>query len=222
MSVKRVTPTEVRKDPSEVTNIAEAINAVMFSVAYIQKQKADGLRYTFAGEAALIRALRPFMVDYGVVVYVEGYDVLHEESYSSASGSKMNRMEVRATVVFEHAPSKTHISVQALGEGADSGDKALNKAMTGAYKYALRQTFMIETGDDPDITPSEKLESATPDSQLALIMKKAAQLGVAEKVVEYYKKIGIRKLDLINPGVFEKAMEELETLKGIVERGEKI
>jgi len=48
------------------------------------------------------------------------------------------------------------IDVQVTGGGHDSTDKKSYKAMTGAYKYALRQTFMIETGDnDPDKTPSK-------------------------------------------------------------------
>jgi hypothetical protein len=41
------------------------------------------------------------------------------------------------------------------------GDKATAKAMTGAYKYALRQTFCIETGDDPDKDPSVDQERAS-------------------------------------------------------------
>ena len=45
------------------------------------------------------------------------------------------------------------MSAMSSGEGSDTGDKASNKALTGAYKYALRQTFCIETGDDPASTP---------------------------------------------------------------------
>ena len=39
-----------------------------------------------------------------------------------------------------------------LGEGMDSGDKASNKAMAIAYKYALFQVFCIPTEEmtDPD------------------------------------------------------------------------
>ena len=40
----------------------------------------------------------------------------------------------------------------------DTGDKDSNKAMTAAFKYALRQTLMIETGDDPDKTPNGEFE----------------------------------------------------------------
>jgi len=35
--------------------------------------------------------------------------------------------------------------------------------MTGAYKYALRQTFLIETGDDPDKTQSADQERGNKD-----------------------------------------------------------
>jgi hypothetical protein len=49
---------------------------------------------------------------------------------------------------------------EALGEGSDVGDKATNKAMTDAYKYFLRQLFMIAGGADPDRTSSEELARA--------------------------------------------------------------
>lgn len=37
------------------------------------------------------------------------------------------------------------------GEGMDKGDKAGYKAYTGALKYYLADTFMVATGDDPEI-----------------------------------------------------------------------
>jgi hypothetical protein len=36
------------------------------------------------------------------------------------------------------------------GCGSDKGDKGAYKAITGALKYALTSTFLIETGDDPE------------------------------------------------------------------------
>ena len=41
-------------------------------------------------------------------------------------------------------------SFTVVGEGQDSGDKAVYKALTGATKYALMKTFLIPTGDDPE------------------------------------------------------------------------
>lgn len=140
------------------TNVYEAINAVMAEVGYVQKQKSAGLNYSYAGEAALIAAVRPHLVQYGLVIYPSGVRELKTETYTTSKGSVMNRTMGIFAFTFAHAPSNTSFSVEVLGEGADSGDKSANKAMTGALKYAWRQTFGIETGDDPDKYPSEDQE----------------------------------------------------------------
>jgi len=130
-------------------NIHTAINAIMKDVGYVQKEKKAGLQYTFASESALIQALRPSMVENGV--YASVVEISQERSsYNTKSGTTMTSTVAHGVVRFTHAPSDTHIDVVALGEGADAGDKSANKAMTGLLKYALRQTFLIETGDDPD------------------------------------------------------------------------
>lgn len=144
----------------EDKNVYQAINSVMGKVGYVQKEKTGGLIYSFAGEAALIAAIRPHMVEHGLVMYVKSIEDIAHDTYTTAKGSVMNSTTLRATISFVHAPSQTSIDVVALGEGADSGDKSSNKALTGAFKYALRQTFVIETGDDPDREPSEHQERA--------------------------------------------------------------
>lgn len=135
----------------EHKTIAEAISAIYASInGYVQKTRSDGLRYSFASEADLIAKLRPAMVEHQVSVHVHAYSDIERSVVHTAKGAAMNVCTLRAVVRFVHGPSGTFLDVQALGEGADSGDKSGNKAMTCAYKYALRQTFAIETGDDPD------------------------------------------------------------------------
>ncbi len=145
----------------KIDTIQKAVWAIMCEISYVQKQKSPNLNYTFAGEAALIRALRPYMEKYGVIMSVIDQKDIVFETYSTKSGSIMNRTRLMSTVRFYHAPSSTYIDVTAPGEGADTGDKSGNKANTCAYKYALRQTFVIETGDDPDEEASEKSQRAT-------------------------------------------------------------
>lgn len=142
-------------------NIHQAIHEVMKEVGYVQKGSSPNLRYTFAGEADLIAALRPSMVAHGILVYPLKYENLVIERYTTDKGSSMINARLVATFRFVHAPSETFVDVQSCGEGADSGDKSINKAMTDAYKYALRQTFEIETGDDPDKYPSEDSQAAS-------------------------------------------------------------
>lgn len=142
-------------------NIATALHAVYQKVGYVQKERpkaGSGLAYSYASEKALIEHLRPALLNAGIVVYVAAVVVELRESYTNKQGTLMNRTCINATVRFTHAASGTHVDVQALGEGTDAGDKSTPKAITGAYKYALRQTFCIETGDDPDQAPSAEQE----------------------------------------------------------------
>lgn len=131
------------------TNIHEAIVAVMEQVGYVRKQRGANLNYTYAGEAALIAALRPWMVQYGIYLSVSDIAEVVEQDIPRERGISW-RVSLTSRVRFVHSPSATYIDVAARGEAMDVSDKANNKAMTAALKYALRQTFLIETGDDPD------------------------------------------------------------------------
>ena len=143
-------------------NIHQAINAVMNEVGYVKKQRSTGVNYSFAGEAALIAALRPAMVENGIYMHVLEVKDIRRENTTTKSGTAMINTLISAVIRFTHAPSGTYIDCAATGEGFDSGDKSANKAMTGSYKYAMRQTFCIETGDDPDKFPSPDKTEHTP------------------------------------------------------------
>jgi len=134
-----------------IKSVEEAI-AYVYRVAegFVIKQKAQGLPYSFAGEAAIIETVRPAMVAAQLNVRVHEILDVRREQVTSSKGAVQMYTTLRAVVRFSHAPSGTFVDCQALGEGADSGDKSVPKAMTGAYKYALRQTFCLETGNDPD------------------------------------------------------------------------
>ena len=144
--------------------INEAIAEVYAKVGYVQKEHSSGLNYSYASERAFIEALRPAMVEAGISVRPTGWEVLDSSNFTTARGGQMNRAVLRGSFLFQHIDG-TSVLVQSIGEGMDSGDKAFNKAQTGAYKYALRQTFLIETGDDPDTTPSDTQERAGPVAQ---------------------------------------------------------
>ena len=176
----------------ELKNINDAINWIMSQVGYVQKRSAKNLNYTFAGEAALIQAVRPWMVLAGVTMHVDQIRNKVREQYETKNGTTMQSITLDATIRFTHAPSKTWIDVMSSGEGSDTGDKASNKALTGAYKYAIRQTFCIETGDDPDEHPSGSMGRKKPETveqaktrlvhELKVHYKDAAAVAAAMKI----------------------------------------
>lgn len=141
--------------------LAAAILAVMGEVPYALKTgrvSSAGANYTFAGEVDLLRVLRPAMVRHGLCMLPVASD-LHEH-HETVPGRE-NKPRISHTVRVVQTYRLLHVSgegmdLQVVGEGQDSGDKAAAKAMTIALKYALRQAFLIETGDDPDRERPEK------------------------------------------------------------------
>lgn len=132
-------------------NIHAALLQVMNTVGYVQKTgrvKFKTTDYKYAGEADLIAALRPAMLEAGITFSCVdiGSPIMHGQHIAAVY-----------TFRFTHAASDTYVNACAIGQGMDSGDKAAYKAATGAMKYALRQTFVIETGDDPDQHASDKV-----------------------------------------------------------------
>lgn len=153
-------PPVLGQSPS-IKAVLKAINTVMQEVGYVEKTRSAKLPYSFASEAGLIHALRPEMVKAGLVMWVSKVETDVDERYTTKNNAVMSRAKVTATLRIAHVTSGEWIEIASQGEGADSGDKATPKALTGFFKYALRQTFLIETGDDPDFANSEEQERAT-------------------------------------------------------------
>ncbi len=57
---------------------------------------------------------------------------------------------VEVSYEFLDVESGEAISGVAAGQGTDTGDKGVYKAITGAIKYVFMKTFLIPTGDDPE------------------------------------------------------------------------
>ena len=190
--------------PGPAKTLAEAMSRIYADGGrYVQKagQMQGVARYSYAKEGDFIAAVRPLMEAHGVTIRPVGYQVLTNEEFTRKSGGNAYRVVVLATFEFLHA-SGDRATAQAIGEGQDSGDKAFNKAMTGAMKYVLRQSFCVETGDDPDDTPSHEHERAerhapppakgVPAADFAKLMSRFATVQKGEwwhKLVEDVKAV---------------------------------
>ena len=75
-------------------------------------------------------------------------------------GAKTSVCKIKFTFFAEDG---THVEAITIGEGMDSGDKASNKAMAVAFKYACFQVFCIPTEEmtDPDAEVHE-VEAESP------------------------------------------------------------
>lgn len=122
--------------------------------------------FAYRGIDAVYNALNPILAKHGVFTAPEVVSVQREERQTK-SGSNL----LYSIVTMKHnffAEDGSCVSTTVVGEGMDSGDKATNKAMAIAHKYALFQIFCIPTEDmaDPDahaheVAPKGKVETYT-------------------------------------------------------------
>lgn len=138
----------------EIGQLVAAVCKIMAEVGGIDKTQASGLNYKFLSEESMTTRLRGLMAAAGVMVMPRTCRVIEREDYRTAKGADMSRFLTRQTFIIAHT-SGQWMEGETFGESSDSGDKCLNKCMTAAYKYYLRETFAISGGDDPDFHGGE-------------------------------------------------------------------
>lgn len=133
--------------------VYQAINAVQaaLSVEGIGKNRVNsqGSGYKFRGIDDVYQALSPLLAKHGLVIVprMVGRECVER---TSKNGGALFYVTVEAEFDFIAAEDGSHHTARTFGEAMDSGDKATNKAMSAAYKYAAFQTFAIPTEGNPD------------------------------------------------------------------------
>lgn len=135
--------------------------AVMEKVRRVEKGKkmatASG-GYQYVGIDDLVGEIRPAMVVNGLSLIPTKSEMLVNDRLQLAGGKTMTHVIVKMTYRLAHISGQFE-EAEAIGEGADSMDKAASKAQTAALKYALLQTFLLQGAhDDPDDYASQDQE----------------------------------------------------------------
>lgn len=170
--------------------------AIMQSIGTIGKaQKNTFHNYQYRGIDDIYNALGPIMSEAGVFMTSDILDHT-TQTLVNAKGEQYQDHAIVIEYTF-WATDGSHISTVVVGEGADKGDKAVYKALAGAHKYALLQTFIVPTADvkdaeanSPDLTgdkprsgptsfvqPAENTEDGTVSGLIDKFSKKATKTG---------------------------------------------
>ena len=174
--------------------VYQAINAVQSDLAKsgIGKDSTNTFdNYKFRGIDAVYNALAPLLAKHGLCVLPRMLTRTCEERVSQKGGA-LFYVTVEAEFDFVSAEDGSKHTVKTFGEAMDRGDKATNKAMSAAYKYAAFQSFAIPTeGDnDADASSHEVRPNQTPRQmeleELALFMVDAHHNGEDLKAIEVW------------------------------------
>lgn len=135
-------------------NIFESIAAIQADVDFIgkDKQSETGQKFKYRGVDQVLNTLHPLFAKHKVFTVPEVLEVLNREWKTTKTGASVVYQTAKVRYTF-YAEDGSSVSATVLGEAMDSGDKASNKCMSVAYKYACFQILSIpteETTADPD------------------------------------------------------------------------
>ena len=174
-------------------NIYEKMLEISNRVEKVRKELevkiSDKNSYKAVGEASVLEAIKPLEYEYKVYSYPIKREIVESGVLESGNTKKLyERIEVTYRFVNIEKPEE-YVDIMSYGDGIDSQDKSVGKAMTYADKYALMKAYKIVTGDDPDQYPSEPLKSVTIKVEEKLLEKaRELQMDLEKVAIAYGRK----------------------------------
>nr|DAR22218.1 MAG TPA: ERF superfamily protein [Caudoviricetes sp.] len=193
-------------------SIYETIPAVMAEIGAIGKDSWNKQGFAYRGIDAVMNALNPAMTKYKMFVIPKVLDQRREER-QAAKGSNLIYSICTVEYTF-YAEDGSSVSATVIGEGMDSGDKATNKAMSAAFKYACFQTFCIPTEEmkDPDAEtppPSEPAKPVLEAKYVNTLYTELQRTGIGiSRILREYKVADVHDL------TFDDWKKAMDILKG--------
>jgi len=187
-------------------------------ISYVQKRgHNERFNYSYVTAADIAGAVGDALAELEVVVIPRLESISHE-NISANQGYPDRLTRVVMSYTFMDVDSAEELTVKVPGEGRDPGHKGPYKAMTGALKYALLQSFLIATGDDPEDERAEVEQHAggngSGGSDPLITAEQARQVyelveqtatDVA-KMLEYFR---ISKIEEMTASVYGRAIQAL-------------
>ena len=145
-----------------LANVAADIEAIG------KKQRNAQQGFMYRGVDDVMNALSPILAKHGVTILPEILEQTNLPDRTSSKGATLfhTRCKIKYTFLAKDRSFETAVMI---GEAMDTGDKATNKAMAIAYKYACFQVFCIplEGESDPDKETHELANPNAPPKQAA-------------------------------------------------------
>jgi len=197
-----------------MNTIHTAMVAIMRDITAIGKDSKNAAQgFKFRGIDAVYNELHNLLAKHGVITLPQAGTPVVEERTNS-KGTTLRFVTIPMTYQFV-AEDGSSITCQVIGEGMDSGDKATNKAMAIAHKYALLQTFLIPTEEqkDPDYETHE-VAPRKPSIAKPVIPNKPAPAPAAKEMPQ-------NALDMLFSMMTTNRLEEADILAFCASKGMK-
>lgn len=173
-------PTQPVKPPQVYAAIVKVMTEIGRSgIAKGRKNAQQG--YTFRGIDDVYNELNALLSAAQLVILpcVQSRIVTERET---KAGGVLFYVVLEVGFTFVSAEDGSTAYVQAYGEAMDSGDKATNKAMSAAYKYACMEVFCIPTEGTPDADAETHEVTVIPQIpvDVKIVLDDSAKVGLTQ------------------------------------------
>lgn len=138
--------------------------------------------FNFRGIDQVYNALAPALVTHGLLILPRITERTVTER-TTQKGGTLFYVVVKADFDFVSTEDSSVHTVTTYGEAMDSGDKATNKAMSIAYKYAAFQAFCIPT-EETAIDADAEVHSVAPRAPDEILKDFSSQAAECQSVAE--------------------------------------
>jgi hypothetical protein len=155
--------------------VAAMADISRIGIAKLQRNNAQG--YNFRGIEAAMNEMSPILVRHGISISARYSDLIVAEQPREGKGP-MRFVTLKGAFTFAAEDGSSVVS-EVYGESMDSGDKAVVKAQSVAFRTALFQQFVVPTmAMDPE---EHEDEGGSADEESALLdgYREAAMKGEA-------------------------------------------
>lgn len=170
-------------------------------------------RYKYFSEAGYKKLFTELFSNAGL----ELTSSIDEVERFTVDGKQNNGRQVKVLFTLSDVETGFAETSTFYGEGFDKGDKGLYKAYTGALKYYLANTFMVATGDDPEVESPEGVEKEVyknPEIEQGTYRRLVDNYFIAfpEQLDAFFKKYKITYLDELDSKVSKKKIDSILTV----------
>jgi hypothetical protein len=155
-------------------------------IAKTEKASLGGATVNYRGIEAAMNEMSVILIKCGITVTPSYSDLVMFER-AKAEGKATRFATVKGAFTFTAAEDGSSVKCEAYGEAMDSGDKAVTKAQSVAFRTALFQQFVVPTmamdpeedGDDEGILNEEcreEVRDAKTEEALRALSKKYVPL----------------------------------------------
>jgi hypothetical protein len=179
-------------------NIYEKLSAISNELSTVAKNLEVGYgknKFKAVKEGDVLKAVKPLEAKYGVYSYPHSRSIIESGQIESVNSDGIVKKQLfeRIETVYRFVNIEKpddYVDITTYGDGIDSQDKSVGKAMTYGDKYALLKAYKIVTGDDPDQNTSDDLKGIKTKPVLdKRLLKQCEDLNIdLRNVATYYKK----------------------------------